>query len=150
MNDIEKAIETLKMENALMQFDLLTGEDYLIELQNKDIQDLYIANLIAIKTLKKQIPKKPNIIKAIYSVFRCPECDNRVGGEDESGVHGFNYCPNCSQKIDWLEAEELNHNGYIDDVDLDGIAEEIADEIKNGVLNVLDTYIMDLKNEYQK
>lgn len=45
--------------------------------------------------------------------------------------------------------EELNHNGYIDDVDLDGIAEEIADEIKNGVLNVLDTYIMDLKNEYQ-
>jgi len=45
--------------------------------------------------------------------------------------------------------EELNRNGYIDDVDLDGIAEEIADEIQKGVLNVLDTYIMDLKNEYQ-
>ena len=46
--------------------------------------------------------------------------------------------------------EELNRDGYIDDVDLDGIAEEIAAEIQKGVLNVLDTYIMDLKNEYQK
>ena len=51
-----------------------------------------------------------------------------------------------SQK--WIE--ELNRDGYVDDVDLDGIAEEIADEIQKGVLNVLDTYIMDLKNEYQK
>lgn len=45
--------------------------------------------------------------------------------------------------------EELNRDGYIDEVDLDGIAEEIADEIQKGVLNVLDTYILDLKNEYQ-
>jgi len=96
MNDIEKAIETLKMENALMQFDLLTGEDYLIELQNKDIQDLYIANLIAIKTLKKQIPKKikkftyPKNIVYMY----CPECDE---GIDENNL----FCSRCGQKLDW-------------------------------------------------
>lgn len=40
--------------------------------------------------------------------------------------------------------EELNCDGHIDEVDLDGISEEIADEIQKGILNVLDTYIMDL------
>lgn len=43
MNDIERAIETLKMENELMQFNL----------QNKDNQDLYKANLVAIYALQK-------------------------------------------------------------------------------------------------
>lgn len=55
MNDIEKAIESLKMENELMQFDPMTGEDYPIELQNQDNQDLYKANLIAISALERQL-----------------------------------------------------------------------------------------------
>ena len=50
---IEKAIETIKMENELMQFDLMTGEDYPIELQNQDNQDLYNANLVVISALEK-------------------------------------------------------------------------------------------------
>ena len=52
--NIEKAIEVLKMENELMQFDPNTGEDYPIELQNQDNQDLYNANLVAIAALEKQ------------------------------------------------------------------------------------------------
>ena len=58
MNDIEKAIEVLKMENELMQFDPNTGEDYPIELQNQDNQDLYNANLVAIKALTRQLVDK--------------------------------------------------------------------------------------------
>lgn len=52
---IEIAIANLIMENELMQFDPMTGEDYPIELQNRDNQDLYKANLIAIQALEKQI-----------------------------------------------------------------------------------------------
>lgn len=55
MNDIEKAIEVLQMENELMQFNPNTGENYPIELQNQDNQDLYKANLIAIQALEKQL-----------------------------------------------------------------------------------------------
>jgi hypothetical protein len=62
MNDIEKAIEVLKMENELMQFNPMTGEIEPIELQNQDNQDLYKANLIAIQALEKQIAKKPKDI----------------------------------------------------------------------------------------
>jgi hypothetical protein len=54
MNGIEKAIETLKMENELMQFNPMTGEIKPIELQNQDNQDLYNANLIAISALENQ------------------------------------------------------------------------------------------------
>lgn len=37
----------------------------------------------------------------------------------------------------------LNKDGFIDDVDLDGILEDIVDEIQKGILNVLDTFIKD-------
>ena len=50
---LKKAIVALKMENELMQFDPNTGEDYPIELQNQDNQDLYKANLMAISALEK-------------------------------------------------------------------------------------------------
>ena len=56
MNDIERAIEALKMENELMQFfNPMTGEIEPIELQNQDNQDLYKANLVAISALEKQL-----------------------------------------------------------------------------------------------
>ena len=51
---IEQAIEVLKMDNELMQFDPNTGEYYPIELQNEDNQDVYKANLIAISALENQ------------------------------------------------------------------------------------------------
>lgn len=100
MNKIEKAIEALKMENELMQFDPNTGEDCPIELQNQDNQDLYNANLIAISALEKQIPKKPrehyNWCDLTTDDFRwyCKNCDNNL---DETEKH----CPNCGQCLDW-------------------------------------------------
>lgn len=96
--NIEKAIETLKMENELMQFDPNTGEDYPIELQNQDNQDLYNANLIAISALEKQIPKKP-VIFFNEKILYCPSCTENVNKDDW-------YCSQCGQKIDWEEENE--------------------------------------------
>ena len=97
MNDIEKAIERLKMENELMQFEPMTGEDYPIELQNEINQDVYKANLVAISALEKQIPKKPkqytDTFKTTY--YFCPICEYvRITGNQKR-------CDVCGQKIDW-------------------------------------------------
>jgi rubrerythrin len=94
---IEKAIEVLKMENELMQFNSLTGEIKPIELQNQDNQDLYKANLVAISALEKQIPKKPkqytDFFKTTY--YFCPTCEYvRITGNRKR-------CDVCGQKIDW-------------------------------------------------
>ena len=89
--NIEKAIETLKMENELMQFDPNTGEDYPIELQNQDNQDLYNANLIAIEALEKQVPKEAKR----WRILICPCCNNAY--IDYLQKH----CQDCGQKLDW-------------------------------------------------
>jgi rubrerythrin len=97
MNDIEKAIEVLKMENELMQFDPMTGEIEPLELQNQDNQDLYKANLIAISALEKQIPKKPKQYTDIFKMtyYFCPICEYvRITGNQKR-------CDVCGQKIDW-------------------------------------------------
>jgi hypothetical protein len=104
MNDIKRAIEALKMENALMKFDPNTGEDYPIELQNQDNQDLYKANLIAISALEKQIPKKAKQYndKSIFiyaGVFYCPSCQENVSMDDV-------YCCQCGQSLDWKAENE--------------------------------------------
>ena len=54
-------------------------------------------NLIAIQALEKQMPKKP---KVIFDVWLCPCC-----GENYDNYHdgGYDYCPNCGQKIDWCD-----------------------------------------------
>ena len=62
-NDIEKAIDALKMDNALMEFDPSTGDERPIEFQNELNQCVYKANLLAISALEKQIAKKPKKIK---------------------------------------------------------------------------------------
>ena len=94
---IEKAIEVLKMENELMQFNVLTGEIEPIELQNQDNQDLYNANLIAISALEKQIPKKPKQYTDTFKMtyYFCPICEYvRITGNQKR-------CDVCGQKIDW-------------------------------------------------
>ncbi|MGI5986166.1 MAG: hypothetical protein ACOX7O_09985 [Oscillospiraceae bacterium] len=85
--NIKKAIETLKMENELMQFNPMTGEIEPIELQNQDNQDLYKANLVAISALEKlaeykdleeqglliKLPCKiGDTVYIIHEVVKCP------------------------------------------------------------------------------
>jgi hypothetical protein len=104
MNDIEKAIEVLKMENELMQFDPMTGEIEPIELQNQDNQDLYNANLIAISVLEKQTPKEI-IYDYGLNETRCPRCNTIFGyayEEDETeDMYYAPYCYECGQCLDW-------------------------------------------------
>ena len=97
---IEKAIEVLKMENELMQFDPNTGEDYPIELQNQDNQDLYKANLIAIEALEKQIAIQVNCIDSVEMAWLDGYC---ICGEYVTD--SMDYCRKCGQKLDWSEVE---------------------------------------------
>lgn len=97
-NDIEKAIDALKMDNALMEFDPNTGEERPIEFQNELNQCTYKANLLAISALEKQIPKKP-VRDREYTL--CPNCKKvEIDWLD-------NYCHGCGQRLDWSVEERL-------------------------------------------
>ena len=100
-NDIEKAIDALKLDNYLMEFDPSTGEKRPIEAQNELNQYVYKANLLAISALEKQMPKKPNkVFNGIKSLVVC-EC----GAEIYMFSKGFKGCPYCLQAIDWGKEE---------------------------------------------
>lgn len=84
---IEKAIETIKMENELMQFDPNTGEDYPIELQNEINQDIYRANLIAIVALEKY--------KYFANCMNCNCCDGE-GSCEKFNIEVDEECDGCT------------------------------------------------------
>lgn len=58
---------------------------------------------LAIKALKKQIPKEP-----FYGVIprdtatNCGNCNSFIGFSDQT--NRYNYCPNCGQKLDWSDS----------------------------------------------
>ena len=58
---------------------------------------------IVVKTLEKQIPKKPIKTQDIEGItdFYCCKC-SRVVGEKS---YKFLYCPKCGQAIDWKVEE---------------------------------------------
>jgi len=104
-NDIEKAIDALKMDNDLMEFDPNTGEERPIESQNELNQCVYKANLLAISALEKQIAKKPKKIKLRQGTqWLCPACGSTVAGLGV-GIYKEFYCNECGQRQDW-EVEE--------------------------------------------
>ena len=108
MNDIERAIEVLKMDNDLMEFDPNTGEERPIESQNELNQCAYKANLLAISALEKQIPKKPRAKhyederEPAYIKYKCP---NGCGSRYRLLDNVEKYCMNCGQAIDWSVEE---------------------------------------------
>lgn len=51
---------------------------------------------VAISVLEKQIPKKIKYNE--HSQAICPDCKDTV-------FKFYNWCPECGQRIDWLEAE---------------------------------------------
>lgn len=57
---------------------------------------------VAIKCVKKQIPKKmKNLIKrshGFHSLGKCPVCDINI-------VEAYSYCPMCGQRLDWEGGE---------------------------------------------
>lgn len=64
---------------------------------------------MAIKALKKQIPKQPYYSgdgywngELVYDTWECPNCSKSY----EVDYDDFDYCPNCGQKIDWSKSNE--------------------------------------------
>ena len=59
----------------------------------------------AIKSLEKQVPKKPNQIHDVYEnghpyyEYVCDECGNVIDEYEDD------FCPNCGQAIDWEDEE---------------------------------------------
>ena len=92
---IEEAIKLLKN----MHFSITTK-------MNREVASSIALN-IAIDALQKHIPKEPVLEgdsyadgEMVYDTWRCPECDTPY---EEDQIN--NYCPNCGQKILWLEED---------------------------------------------
>ena len=73
----------------------------------EDMEELVNTLTIA---LEKQLPKKVEIMDYVLDDinFKCPICKSEYICEKE---HEHFYCPNCGQKLDWSEEEELNIYG---------------------------------------
>lgn len=97
MNEI-KAINILRGDNELMLFDALTGDEKTYEQLNDMNKAVYDANLVAIKSLEKQIPKKPKMEGEFLLLAHCPVCKKTIGFKQE-------YCHRCGNAIDWGEEE---------------------------------------------
>ena len=85
-----------------------------IELGAGDYVDVE-ALKIAVKALKKQIPKKPdteNINRGIHvsgeydidSNYICPSCKSVVGDYESEDIW-YKHCPECGQALDWSDDE---------------------------------------------
>jgi hypothetical protein len=99
MNEIEKAIEILNDPEADMEYS--TGE-------------IIGANLLAISSLEKQIPKKIIYQEYEYNDEKiringidgvpydlCPNCKTNLCTTGFFARKKMNYCPDCGQRLDW-------------------------------------------------
>lgn len=66
---------------------------------------------MAIKALKKQIPKKPRktdsyrgMLIRVYA-YECPTCGNACLEKYMNERQNTTFCWNCGQKLDWSDAE---------------------------------------------
>jgi hypothetical protein len=71
------------------------------------------AKRMAIKTLEKQIPKKPfktmdeNNPYYKYMPWCCPCCKETLYEDTEWGNQEFAYCTDCGQKLDWSDEDDI-------------------------------------------
>lgn len=98
---IEDTIENLRELKSILQKQV-REEDC----DGKGTQDAFELGFDfdrAIEALEKQLPKKPNEVKDVYTskigefrVGKCPNCVNKVSDR-------FDLCLECRQKLDWLK-----------------------------------------------
>lgn len=106
----KEAIEQLKFDREMIQFDPMTGETYSeeqLKRGNKDTYRTWLADGVAIEALQKQVPKKVlfGIMKGHFmNGYHCPNCKELYVEK-----MNFEYCPFCGQRIDW-EGEENDRN----------------------------------------
>lgn len=110
--DIQDAIEYLEESRCNQK----QGEEY--QERHNEVLD------IAIKSLEEKYFFE-NEVSHIHSWF-VENKDCLVDSANKAAKESF---------------KSANSDGYIDDVDLDFIVEDIVDEIQKGILNVLSTYM---------
>lgn len=74
--------------------------------------ELSVALQMAIQALEKQIPKKPTYDgdgyapdgTFVWDEWLCPCCGERY----EVDYDDYDYCPNCGQKLDWSDENEID------------------------------------------
>lgn len=116
--DIQKATELIN--DFIDVWELEQADDAIVmNIFKKDIE----AFKIAIKALEKQ---------AFF--------ENEVGEIREWFVDNKDMLLDTAMNASTKGFELSNDGGLIDDIDLDGIVEDIVDEIQKGILNVLTTF----------
>lgn len=95
---VEGAIQWLKFDKAMTEFNPLTGE---VTPLDNDSEKVSTALTIAIDALEKQIPKKPMGDLNSVPHYRCPVCKNAVVLYEYSAK--LPHCQWCGQKLDWEE-----------------------------------------------
>lgn len=99
----KEAIETLQGKS------LECCEAFGFDCGNCDKCEVTIAYDMAIKALKKQIPKKPiDKIDPMFgdSCIVCPNCENTdIASPFTHSI--FKHCPNCGQSLDWSDTDEM-------------------------------------------
>ena len=101
--DIEKSINAIGI--FLEVWDLEQADSYMpMNVFENDIK----AFKLAIKSLEKQVPIKPNLVtyvplKSVGWKYCCPSCNYAVGINSNSFdyTEEDNYCGGCGQKLDW-------------------------------------------------
>ena len=99
-----EAIEKLKNMRLFMQIEDKSNDC-------KFTEDDYRANEMAIKALKKQIPRKPRktdsyrgVLKRVYA-YVCPTCGNVCLEKYMNERQNTMFCWNCGQKLDWSDEQ---------------------------------------------
>lgn len=115
MENIQNAINSLEVT--------------LIRHGNKDL----IEDVFSPKTLKA----------AIKALEKQAFFENKVDEIRDWFVDNKNCLLDTATNVSTKGFNLLNKDGFIDDVDLDVILEDVVDEIQKGIFNVLDTFIKD-------
>lgn len=72
---------------------------------DKDMERCNKACRVAVKALKKQIPKKTTHPYKYCLNHQCSTCGDWEWSTYISGKWKPNYCPNCGQALDWSDEE---------------------------------------------
>lgn len=59
---------------------------------------------VAVKALKKQIPKKTEQGTTNAFIYACPTCGGPVGSLEVEEIW-CDFCPKCGQALDWSDEE---------------------------------------------
>lgn len=106
MTNADKIKSTFENKEAVEEL-----SDFAIGI-NQEVSNIALG--LAIKALKKQIPKKPvRLLRSgagyDYKDYACPMCTRFLGYEPEiesvlsQRQTPYRYCNDCGQKLDWSE-----------------------------------------------